>query len=142
MSSNIASNLITISVALGITAVISGALYSIHKVATKIEKVIGTDVAGRTIMERMTRVEYQLWPNGGGSLADQVATNTLEQRDTAKDVTFIKDVVLQMLQPDDVKIAQDPVLIEAIAVLSEEPHKAPKRRKTNKSTTSAESMAS
>jgi hypothetical protein len=142
MSSNIASNLITISVALGITAVISGALYSIHRVATKIEKVIGTDVAGRTIMERMTRVEYQLWPNGGGSLADQVATNTLEQRDTAKDVTFIKDVVLQMLQPDDVKIAQDPVLIEAIAVLSEEPHKTPKRRKTNKSTTSAESMAS
>jgi len=38
----------------------------------KIEKVIGEDKEGRSISERISRVEHQVFPNNGSSLSDQV----------------------------------------------------------------------
>lgn len=38
----------------------------------KFEKILGKDSKGRTIAERLDRVEHQLFPNGGSSLADKV----------------------------------------------------------------------
>lgn len=45
---------------------------SIYKVAKRIENSIGKDENGRTLSERMDKVEYQIWPNGGKSLADRM----------------------------------------------------------------------
>lgn len=52
--------------------VVFGALYSIYKLAARIGAAIGVDKEGRTLADRLSRVEHQLWPNGGSSLADRV----------------------------------------------------------------------
>jgi hypothetical protein len=61
--------------------VIIGALIAIYRVARRIGDAIGLDKEGRTISERLSRVEHQLWENGGSSLADRV--NTIETHTTA-----------------------------------------------------------
>ena len=80
---------------------ILGILYSVHKVANRVESAIGKDNQGRTITERMEKVEYQLWENGGESLADKV--NEIEKTSikTAAEITFIKQVLLQLLSLPD-----------------------------------------
>jgi len=52
--------------------VIGGAVIAIYRIAKKIDQSIGADKSGRTIAERLDRVEHQLWENGGSSLADRV----------------------------------------------------------------------
>jgi len=52
--------------------VVFGALYTIYKLASRIGAAIGVDRDGKTLADRLSRVEHQLWPNGGDSLADRV----------------------------------------------------------------------
>lgn len=65
---------LVMTVAAVITAigVIIGALFAIYRVARRIGDAIGVDAKGRTLAERLDRVEHQLWENGGTSLADRV----------------------------------------------------------------------
>ena len=65
---------IIFTVAAVITAlgVIFGGVYSVYRIVTRIGAALGTDSKGRTIAERLDRVEHQLWENGGSSLADRV----------------------------------------------------------------------
>jgi hypothetical protein len=65
---------IILTVAAVITAlgVIFGGVYSIYRIVYRIGQALGTDSKGRTISERLDRVEHQLWENGGSSLADRV----------------------------------------------------------------------
>ena len=56
-------------VALG---VIIGAVWKIYKMVHRVDQALGVDKQGRTVAERLSRVEHQLWPNGGTSLADKV----------------------------------------------------------------------
>ena len=76
---------------------ISGFIYTIYKIATRVEAAIGTDEKGRTISDRMDRVEYQLWENGGESLADRVNEIDKNSRETAVEVRFIKEILVQNL---------------------------------------------
>lgn len=76
---------------------ILGFIYSMYKVATRVEAAIGKDEQGRTISDRMDRVEYQLWENGGESLADRVNEIDKNSRETAVEVRFIKEILLQHL---------------------------------------------
>lgn len=76
---------------------ISGFIYTIYKIATRVEAAIGTDEQGRTISDRMDRVEYQLWENGGESLADRVNEIDKHARETAVEVRFIKEILIQNL---------------------------------------------
>lgn len=64
--------LITSSIVIGSFA--KKAYYAIQR----IEATLGTDDNGRTIAERLDVVEHQLFPNGGGSLADKV--NKIDMR--------------------------------------------------------------
>lgn len=80
----------------GIIAIL-GFIYSMYKVATRVEAAIGTDEKGRTISDRMDRVEYQLWENGGESLADRVNEIDKNARETATEVRFIKEILIQHL---------------------------------------------
>ena len=82
---------------IGGVAGICGFIYTIYKIATRVEAAIGTDEQGRTISDRMDRVEYQLWENGGESLADRVNEIDKHARETAVEVRFIKEILIQNL---------------------------------------------
>ena len=66
-----------------------------YKIASRVEAAIGTDEKGRTVSDRMERVEYQLWENGGESLADRVNEIDKNSRETAVEVRFIKEILVQ-----------------------------------------------
>lgn len=53
------------------------AVKKIYGFARRIEKAIGEDKHGRSISERLGAVEHQVFPNGGGSLSDQITELTL-----------------------------------------------------------------
>jgi len=45
-----------------------------YTLAKRLDDLIGKVKDGRTVVERLEKVEYQLWPNNGKSLADRVAS--------------------------------------------------------------------
>jgi hypothetical protein len=95
MLSDIPMQVGMIAAFIGGAAVISGFVYSMYKVAKRVEDAIGSDEKGRTISDRMDRVEYQLWENGGESLADRVNEIDKNARETAVEVRFIKEILIQ-----------------------------------------------
>lgn len=84
---------------LGGAVTITGALYAIYKVAKRLEDAIGTDSKGRTLAERLDRVEHQLWENGGSSLADRVNKIEACSLETATEVRFIKELIISNSLP-------------------------------------------
>lgn len=77
---------IIIAVAAIVTAVtvIITAVIRIYKIAKRLDTAVGVDRNGKTATERveekvsdvstrLSRVEYQLFPNGGGSMADKLS---------------------------------------------------------------------
>lgn len=62
----------TIAAALTGLGVIGVTIRMVYKFAKRLESAIGTDGEGRSLSERLVRVEHQVFPNGGGSLSDQV----------------------------------------------------------------------
>ena len=85
---------------LAITAItgISAFITVIYKTAKRIERAIGVDKNGRTLSDRMDRVEHQLWENGGSSLADRVNRIEDTANKTAAEVAVVKDLVLVMVE--------------------------------------------
>jgi len=84
----------------GITGAISALcvfLYSVYKIAKRIDAAIGVDEQGRTLSDRMDKVEYQLWPNGGQSLADRVNSIDKTNNQMMTEVQIIKELVLGMI---------------------------------------------
>lgn len=49
----------------------------VYRILKRIDSVLGVDRQGRTISDRLDRVEHQLFPNGGSSLTDKI--NRIEQ---------------------------------------------------------------
>lgn len=86
-----------------------GLVYKIYKVIHRVESAIGVDDQGRTMSERMDRVEYQLWENGGNSMKDQMNAQGALAKETAVEVRFIKDVLLQLLSLPDMHQGPAPV---------------------------------
>lgn len=64
--------LLTIAALITALGIIVGAVVATYRLAKRIGDAIGVDEKGRTLSDRLDRVEHQLWPNGGSSLADQV----------------------------------------------------------------------
>ena len=84
----------------GITGAISALcifMYSVYKIAKRIDGSIGVDGEGRTLSDRMDKVEYQLWPNGGQSLADRVNSIDKTNNQMMTEVQIIKELVLGMI---------------------------------------------
>jgi hypothetical protein len=81
--------------------VIVGGIVAIYRIAQKIQKSIGLDSKGRTISERLDRVEHQLWENGGSSLADRVNTIETHAVKTSAELELIKNFLIpaQAAQP-------------------------------------------
>ena len=70
--------------------------------ARKFERILGKDNKGRTIADRLDRVEHQLFPNGGSSMADKV--NCLSD-DQAEIKAELKAVSSELKLVHDVLVA-------------------------------------
>ena len=88
------SLLSSLTLFLGSSATIIGTLIAVYKISKRLEGAIGTDTKGRTISERLDRVEHQLWENGGTSLADRVNRIGACSIETSTEVKFIKDLIV------------------------------------------------
>ena len=84
----------TVSAVITAIGVIVGGIVAIYRIAQTISKSSGLDAKGRTISERLDRVEHQLWENGGSSLADRV--NTIEEHaiKTSTELEIIKNFLI------------------------------------------------
>lgn len=63
---------------------------SIYNVVRRMEDTLGVDEQGRTISERLNRVEHQLFPNGGSSLTDKINRIAFEQREMKHELDLVK----------------------------------------------------
>ena len=52
--------------------IIGGFVRKIYCIARRIEDSLGKDKQGRTLADRLARIEHQLFPNGGTSLVDKM----------------------------------------------------------------------
>ena len=75
--------------------------YATYKAVHRIDQMLGVDTKGRTISERLDRVEYQLFPNGGNSLVDRVNQIAYDQRTIEGELRFMKDY-MGIARQDDV----------------------------------------
>lgn len=82
-------------------------VYSIYKIAKRVEDAIGVDEEGRTISERMDKVEYQLWPNAGKSMADRVNSIDKTNNQVVTEVKIIKELLLVMVEAGQIKSAKN-----------------------------------
>lgn len=71
-----------------------------YRITQRIDQAIGTDSKGRTLSERMDRVEHQLWENHGSSLADRVNDIKTQSITTAAEIKIIKEIVLNLVSTD------------------------------------------
>lgn len=70
---------------------------SLRRAIASVIAAVGKDEEGKTLSDRMSRVEYQLWENGGDSLKDRV--NELDVRTRSMDVKLdlIQEIVVNTL---------------------------------------------
>jgi len=85
---------------LAVTAItaVGAFCYTMYKFAKRIDQAVGVDEHGRTLSQRMGRVEYQLWPNGGESLADQINTSAEIGKSNATELKIVKELVMMIVQ--------------------------------------------
>ena len=97
-----------VSLVLGTISIVGSFGYLIYKIARRIEQAVGVDGKGRTLSERVGRIEYQLWENGGESLKDQVNAMEALARQTSVEVSFIKEIILSAtsLEVEPVKVVK------------------------------------
>lgn len=70
----------------------------IYKVLRRIDQVLGVDRQGRTISERLDRVEHQLFPNGGSSLTDKINRIEHEQREMRGQMAAFERILNMLLR--------------------------------------------
>lgn len=86
--------LIAIAGTIAAFSVLVGSVIAIFRIAKRIDAALGVDKDGRTVSDRLERVEHQLWENGGSSLADRV--NNIEKHvvKVSTEIEFIKDLTI------------------------------------------------
>jgi hypothetical protein len=85
--------------------VIFGGVYATFRVVNRVSQAIGVDSRGRTISERLDRVEHQLWENGGSSLADRVNVIGDHVVKLSAETELIKDLVINS-KTEPIKVAK------------------------------------
>lgn len=63
-----------------------------YGMARKLEVVFKKDRKGRTLAERLDRIEHQLYPNGGTSMADAVNQTQLEVKEIHAKLELLSDI--------------------------------------------------
>jgi hypothetical protein len=103
--------IMSIAAIVGGLVTIAGALYAVYKVARRIDDAIGVDSKGRTISERLDRVEHQLWENGGSSLADRVNRIERAADHTTTEMALIKDFIMSGSLAHQEVVVPEPVAV-------------------------------
>lgn len=88
----------TIMLSTGAITALGAFFFAIYKIAKRIDAAVGVDSNGRTLSERMTKVEYQLWENGGGSLKDDVNLIRDVTQQNTTEIRIVKELVMTMVQ--------------------------------------------
>jgi hypothetical protein len=89
---------LTVGAVVGALLVIAGALYKVYKIAKRIDDALGLDKQGRTITDRLGRIEHQLFPNGGSSLTDKINQIAFEQQGMKGELDAVKDIMGVLLK--------------------------------------------
>ena len=84
---------------LGVAAVVAAItviahfVRKIYFIAKRIEDSLGVDEKGRTVTDRLERIEHQLFPNGGSSLTDKINQIGHEQKVMKAELDTVKTVL-------------------------------------------------
>ena len=97
------SVLSTILIVIGGVTGISAFMFTIYKFAKRIDQAIGVDSDGKTLSDRMSRVEHQLWENGGTSLKDQVNSIEACQIEIKAEMGIIKNILIGSVEKPKVR---------------------------------------
>ena len=84
---------LTVGAVTGALLIIAGAVYKVYKVAKRIDDSLGLDSQGRTVADRLSRIEHQLFPNGGSSLVDKINQIAFEQKAMKGELDAVKDII-------------------------------------------------
>ncbi len=95
---NVPEQVISIAALLLAITTISIFTYRVYKIARRIDDALGVDKEGRTISDRLSRVEYQLFPNGGTSLSDKINRIESEQRAMQGKIDTVEGIVNTLLR--------------------------------------------
>lgn len=90
-------NIIAIAATITATGVITGAAIAAYRIAKRLESAIGVDKNGRSIADRVDRIEHQVWPNGGGSLMDKVTAVDHSLTEMKGEQKIIRDLLSMAL---------------------------------------------
>lgn len=66
-----------------------------HRLLARIDDAIGVGSDGQTLASRLERVEHQVFPNGGGSLADEVADLKMQAAAQTASLSVIKELLIK-----------------------------------------------
>lgn len=69
----------------------------VYRILKRIDGVLGVDKQGRTISDRLERVEHQLFPNGGSSLTDKINRIEKEQNVLFAQIETLRAMILNMI---------------------------------------------
>lgn len=131
-----------IAIAAVITAltIIVTAVFKIYKIAKRLDGAIGVDSKGETAVQRMEskldthasdvthrlgKVEYQLFPNGGGSLVDKVNRNNDALIEMKAELGVVKSLLHTLVENNERTVAHTHVVDQVPA-----PEPKPRLRKT------------
>jgi hypothetical protein len=78
--------------------VIGSFVRKIYCIARRIEESLGKDKQGRTLNDRLERIEHQLFPNGGSSLVDKMNRIEADQLVTQGKVQAMEQVLESILR--------------------------------------------
>lgn len=92
------SILSTILLVIGTLTGVGAFMFSIYKIAKRVDQAVGVDSHGKTLSDRMSRVEHQLWENGGDSLKDQVNSIAKCQTEIRAEMGIIKDILIATVE--------------------------------------------
>lgn len=95
---NIQEQIVAISALLLAITTISIFMFRVYKIARRIDDALGVDSEGRTISDRLSRVEHQLFPNGGSSLTDKINRIEFEQRAMQGKLDTLESVIQTVLK--------------------------------------------
>jgi hypothetical protein len=70
----------------------------IYKVVNRIDSALGVDREGRTLSDRLSRVEHQLFPNGGSSLTDKINRMEADQKTLQGQVHAMERILATILR--------------------------------------------
>jgi hypothetical protein len=94
----------TVAAVITALGVIFGGVYSVYRIVNRIGAALGVDSKGRTLSDRLERVEHQLWENGGSSLADRVNNIETHIIKVSAEMELVKDIVVGSTTPKPKRI--------------------------------------